>query len=197
MISRIGAWVLEVACRQARVWQEQHSSELPLTVWVNLSAKQFREPELVNEVARALQESGLPSSGLGLEITESVVMEDTPATIMTLQRLAGLGVRLAIDDFGKGYSSLSALHRFPVEVLKIDRSFIEGLKTGSEDGVIVSAILELVRTLDMKAIAEGVETAEQLARLREMGCEMAQGNYFSEPLPGEEASTLLTTGFRL
>ena len=120
MISRIGAWVLEVACRQARVWQEQHSSEPPLTVWVNLSAKQFREPELVNEVARALQKTGLPPSGLGLEITESVVMEDTPATIVTLQHLADLGVRLAIDDFGTGYSSLSALHRFPVEVLKIE-----------------------------------------------------------------------------
>ena len=197
MISRIGAWVLEAACRQARVWQEQHSSSPPLTVWVNLSAKQFREPELVNQVAKALQKTGLPPSGLGLEITESVVMEDTPATIMTLQYLADLGVRLAIDDFGTGYSSLSALHRFPVEVLKIDRSFIEGLKTGSEDGVILWAILDLARTLGMKAIAEGVETAEQLARLREMGCEMAQGNYFSEPLPAEAASALLTAEFRL
>ena len=197
MISRIGAWVLEAACGQARVWQEQHSSSPPLTVWVNLSAKQFREPELVNQVAKALQKTGLPPSGLGLEITESVVMEDTPATIMTLQHLADLGVQLAIDDFGTGYSSLSALHRFPVEVLKIDRSFIEGLKTGSEDGVILSAILDLARTLEMKAIAEGVETAEQLARLREMGCEVAQGNYFSEPLPAEAASALLTAEFRL
>jgi diguanylate cyclase (GGDEF)-like protein/PAS domain S-box-containing protein len=195
LISPIGLWVLEAACRQAREWQEQHPSIPPLTVWVNLSAKQFREPELVNEVARALQKSGLPSSGLGLEITESVVMEDTPATIMTFRELAGLGVRLAIDDFGTGYSSLSALHRFPVEVLKIDRSFIEGLKTGPEDGVILSAILDLARTLGMKAIAEGVETAEQLARLREMGCKMAQGNYFSEPLLGEAASALLAARF--
>ena len=197
MISRIGAWVLEAACRQARVWQELHSSTPPLTVWVNLSAKQFREPELVNEVTRALQKTGLPPSGLGLEITESVVMEDTPTTVMTLQHLADLGVRLAIDDFGTGYSSLSALHRFPVEVLKIDRSFIEGLKTGSEDGVILSAILELAKTLGMKAVAEGVETAEQLSRLKEMGCEIAQGNYFSEPLPDEAASALLATEFRL
>jgi EAL domain-containing protein (putative c-di-GMP-specific phosphodiesterase class I) len=118
-------------------------------------------------------------------------MEDTQATIMTLRELAGLGVRLAIDDFGTGYSSLSALHRFPVEVLKVDRSFIEGLKNGSENTGILSAILDLGRALGMEVVAEGVETAEQLARLREMGYEMAQGNYFSEPLPDEAASELL------
>ncbi len=191
LIYALGAWVLEAACQQARDWQEQYPSIPPLTVWVNISAKQFREPQLVNEVATVLQKTGLRPSSLGLEITESIVMEDTPATIMTLRELADLGVRLAIDDFGTGYSSLSALHRFPVEVLKIDRSFMEELKTGSEDEVILSAILDLARTLGMKAVAEGVETAEQLARLKAMNCEMAQGNYFSEPLSSEAAAALL------
>ena len=191
LIAPIGLWVLEAACQQARVWQEQYPSIPPLTVWVNLSGKQFKQPELVDEVARALKKTGLRASALGLEITESVVMEDTQATIMTLRELAGLGVRLAIDDFGTGYSSLSALHRFPVEILKVDRSFVEGLKNGSENTGILSAILDLGRALGMEVVAEGVETAEQLARLREMGYEMAQGNYFSEPLPDEAASELL------
>lgn len=191
LISPLGAWVLEAACRQAREWHEQYPSIPPLTVWVNISARQFREPQLINEVATAVQKTGLRPSSLGLEITESTVMEDTPATIMTLRGLAGLGVRLAIDDFGTGYSSLAALHRFPVEVLKIDRSFIEALKSGSEDGVILAAILDLAKTLGMKPITEGVETAEQLARLKMMDCEVAQGNYLSEPLSSEAASAFL------
>jgi EAL domain-containing protein (putative c-di-GMP-specific phosphodiesterase class I) len=127
-----------------------------------------------------------------LEITESVAMEDAPVTDRTLRRLAGLGVHLAIDDFGTGYSSLSYLSRFPVGLLKIDGSFVKGLEEDLEDRVILSAMISLAHDLGMKAIAEGVETAEQLAWLRRMGCDMLQGYYFSEPLPFEDASVLLT-----
>ena len=191
LIIPIGSWVLRRACEQARAWQEQYPSISHLKVWVNLSAKQFQQPKLVEEVAGALQESGLHPSCLGLEITENIAMEDTGSTTKTLRDLADLKVRLAIDDFGTGYSSLSALHRFPVEVLKIAHSFVKGLTDDSEDTVFLSAIIDLARTLGMQTVAEGVETAKQLALLRELGCEMAQGNYFSEPVLGEEATALL------
>ena len=191
LIVPIGRWVLETACRQARAWGEQWPSTPHLRVWVNLSAKQFKQPNLVEEVAVALQESGLHPSCLGLEITESIAMEETGSTTKSLRDLANLGVRLAIDDFGTGYSSLSALHRLPVEVLKIDRSFIKGLQDDSEGTVILSAIIDLARTLGLRVVAEGVESEKQLSRLRELGCEMAQGYYFSEPLPGAETTGLL------
>jgi EAL domain-containing protein (putative c-di-GMP-specific phosphodiesterase class I) len=128
-----------------------------------------------------------------LELTESVVMEDVQSTNTTREVLADLGVWLAIDDFGTGYSSLSALHRYPVEVLKIDRSFVRGLKDSPEETVFLSAIIDLARTLGMRTVAEGVETAEQLTRLRDLGCEKAQGHYVSEPLPAEVATQLLVT----
>ena len=191
LIIPMGRWVLETACRQARWWREQEASTSHLRVWVNLSSKQLQQPNLVEEVAEALHETKLYPSGLGLEITESTVMEDTGSTAETLRELADLGVRLAIDDFGTGYSSLSALHRLPVAVLKIDRLFIRGLAEDSEDTAILSAIIDLARALGMRAVAEGVETAEQLTRLRELGCEVAQGYYFSEPLPAEDATQLL------
>jgi EAL domain-containing protein (putative c-di-GMP-specific phosphodiesterase class I) len=160
-------------------------------VWVNFSAREFQRPKLVEEVARTLQETGLHPSGLGLEITESVVMDDVQSTTPTRGELANLGVRLAIDDFGTGYSSLSALRRFPVEVLKIDRSFVRGLTDNPEETVFLSAIIDLARTLGLRTVAEGVETTEQLAQLRDLGCEMAQGYCFSEPLLGEEATEIL------
>jgi diguanylate cyclase (GGDEF)-like protein/PAS domain S-box-containing protein len=191
LIISIGRWVLETACRQARAWQAQYPSSSHLRVWVNLSAKQFQQRKLVEEVARVLQESGLRPACLGLEITESTAMEDTRSTTKTLREFADLGVRLAIDDFGTGYSSLSALHRLPVAVLKIDRSFIRGLGEDSEDVVMLSAMIDLARALDMRVVAEGVESAKQLTLLRELGCEMAQGYYFCEPLLGDEATALL------
>ncbi len=191
LIFSLGKLVLESACWQARVWREQCSRASDLVVWVNLSAKQFQRPGLVDEVAEALRKSGLHPSGLGLEITESVAMENVDATDKTLRELAALGVRLAIDDFGTGYSSLSYLRRFPVELLKIDRSFVVGLGEDPEDRVILSAMISLSQDLGMEAIVEGVETAGQLAQLRKMGCKMAQGNHFSWPLPPEAASALL------
>jgi len=139
--------VLEAACRQASVWREQYPREPGLVVWVNLSAKQFQRAVLVDEVAEALRKTGLHPSGLGLEITESVAMEDVKATDKILQGLAVLGIRLAIDNFGTGYSSLSYLRRFPVELLKIDRSFVTGLGDDPEGRVILSAMISLSRDL--------------------------------------------------
>ena len=195
LIVPVGQWVLEIACHQAREWHEQYPSDPPLLVSVNLSAQQFQQPNLTSELAKVLRESGLPPSSLILEITENTVMENAPSTIDCLQELHALGIKLAIDDFGTGYSSMSYLRRFPVDYVKIDRSFVEEL--GEEtDEVVASGIVSLVRALNMKAIAEGVETAQQLARLQEMGCDLAQGYYFSEPLPREEVPALLATHVR-
>ena len=191
LIIPMGQWVLETACRQAKSWRQQDASTSHLRVWVNLSTKQFQRLKLVEEVAEALQETKLHPSGLGLEITEGVVMEDVRSTATIRGELANLGVRLAIDDFGTGYSSLSALHRFPVEVMKIDRSFVKGLRERPEETVFLSAIIDLARTLEMRTVAEGVETAEQLALLQDRGCDIAQGNYFAEPLPAEGVTRLL------
>jgi EAL domain-containing protein (putative c-di-GMP-specific phosphodiesterase class I) len=196
LIVPIEKWVLEVACRQARAWQEQYPSDPQLMVSVNLYAERFQRPNLVDEVAEALQKTGLHPSSLSLEITESAVMEDEPSPIILLQELVALGVQLAIDDFGTGYSSMSYLKRFPVQFLKIDRSFVEGLEEDLEGRAILSAMIGLAQALGMKAITEGVETAEQLAQLRKMGCEMAQGSYFSKPLSSEAASALLAANLQ-
>ena len=191
LIVPIGRMVLEEACNQARAWQERYAAEEPLVTCVNISAKQFQHPELAQDVARVLQQTGLEPGRLQFEITESVVMEDAHSTLDTLRRLEALGVQLAIDDFGTGYSSLSYLKRFPVSFLKIDRSFVEPLGEDPEDAVIVSGIISLAHTLGLQVVAEGVETTRQLAYLQGLGCDVAQGNYFSEPLPGEAASALL------
>jgi diguanylate cyclase (GGDEF)-like protein/PAS domain S-box-containing protein len=196
LIVPIGQWALEAACRQARAWQQHYPADPPLVVCVNLSPRHFRRPGLVDEIVETLQNTRLEPSSLGLEITESAVMEDARSTVTTLRELAALGVQLAIDDFGTGYSSLSYLKHFPVSFLKIDRSFVYGLEEGSKDGAILEAVIGLARGLGMTAIAEGVESAEQLARLREMGCEMGQGYYFTRPLSSEAVSALLATDLR-
>ena len=186
LIVRIGEWVLRNACSQARTWQEQYPSALPLTTSVNLSTREFFRPELV---AKVLGETGFEPANLQLEIPEGAMASNGAySATVTLRDLKNMGVQLAIDDFGTGYSSLSYLRRFPVDVLKIDRSFVRGLghkpnSSDSKDAEIVKAMIELTHALDMKVIAEGVETAGQLAQLRDMGCDLAQGNYFSEPLP--------------
>ena len=190
LILPIGRWVLEEACRQAARWQAMYPADPP-TVSVNLSVRQFQHPTVVEGVAQVLRETGLPPSCLVLEITESVVMEDAERNGATLRRLHELGVTLALDDFGAGYSSLSYLKQLPVGMLKIDRSFISGLGRGPEDGAIVQAISTLAHTLNMEVTAEGVETADQLARLRELGCDIGQGYYFSRPVPSAEIDALL------
>jgi diguanylate cyclase (GGDEF)-like protein/PAS domain S-box-containing protein len=193
LIIPMGRWILEEACRQARTWREQ--SDQPHTVCVNLSARQFQHPKLVEEVGEVLRDVGLDPGGLMLEITESTLIEDIESATATLQQLRDLGVKLAVDDFGTGYSSLSYLKRFPVDFLKIDLSFVENLETDPADRVIVSAVINLAHALGMEVTAEGVETAGQLRQLTSMGCDVAQGFYFSKPLPSEAIPPLLSSPF--
>jgi len=191
LIVPIGEWVLREACDQAIEWQQRYPSDPPLVVCVNLSARQLHTSDLYRVVGQILQESGLESSSLDLEITESVAMEDAPATAATLKELHILGVRVIVDDFGTGYSSLSRLESFPVDYIKIDRSFVDKLEEETGARVLVKAMIDLAHALDLEVIAEGVETAWQLELLREMGCDFAQGYYFSRPLGSEAAQVLL------
>ena len=192
LIVPIGRWVLREACRQARDWETLYPPDRPLTMSVNLSARQFHRPGLAEDVERVLQETGFDPANLVLEITESAAMVHAGETVELLKRLKDLGVRLAIDDFGTGYSSLSYLKRFPADFLKIDRSFVDGLGRDPEDLVLVSAMLNLAETMGLVAVAEGVETADQLAQLRELECVVAQGFYFSEPQAASKIPALLS-----
>ncbi len=158
---------------------------------VNLSAQQFRQPNLLEEVARVLRETGLNPSNLELEVTESVMLNDADSATETLRRLKSLGVRIALDDFGTGYSSLSYLRRFPVDTLKVDRSFVGRLGQEAEDTAIVQTVITLAKTLGLEVVAEGVERVDQLAQLREMECDLAQGYYFARPIASESMPALL------
>jgi diguanylate cyclase (GGDEF)-like protein/PAS domain S-box-containing protein len=189
LIMPIGQWVLREACKQLRTWQEQYPNLAPLVMSVNLSTREFFQPSLIAEI---LRETGVDPRTLQLEITEGAVAYDNAQNANnTLWNLKTLGVQLAIDDFGMGYSSLSYLKRFPVDLLKIDRSFVRELGKDLKDTKIVAAIIHLARALDLKVIAEGVETAEQVEQLRKMKCDMVQGSYFSKPLPSGAVSDLL------
>lgn len=183
MIVDLGAWVLEQACVQAVAWQHSHASLRPLMMSVNISARQFQHPTLVADIADILGRTGLHARCLKLEITESVVMQDADAAIFTLRALKALGIHLAIDDFGTGYSSLSYLKSLPVDTLKIDRSFVDGLGQESQDTAIVHSILALAATLNLSVTAEGIETAAQQKQLIELGCDRGQGYLFSRPVP--------------
>jgi diguanylate cyclase (GGDEF)-like protein/PAS domain S-box-containing protein len=196
LIVGLGLRVLSDACAQGRRWMDTLGDDAP-RVHVNLSARQLTAANLAVLVRTVLEASGLEPDRLCLEITESVLMEDAPAVIEALRRLKHIGVTLAIDDFGTGYSSLSYLRRFPVDVLKVDQSFIDGLGPDPEDSAIVAAIVNLADTLELEAIAEGVETREQLARLRELGCAAAQGFLFSHPKPAHDITPVLATAFDL
>ncbi len=186
LIVPLGQWVLEEACKQARAWHEQYPQQ-PVVMSVNLSARQFQHPSLVEDIARAVQQVRLNPKWLKLEITESVLMQDIEATVATLHALNGLGIQLAIDDFGTGYSSLSYLKRFPVDTLKIDRSFVSGLGEDAQDTAIVRSVVDLAKTLNLNVTGEGIETAAQEAQLAELGCDLGQGFLIARPAP---ASTI-------
>jgi EAL domain-containing protein (putative c-di-GMP-specific phosphodiesterase class I) len=196
LIVPIGNWVLTEACRQAREWQAQHPSDPPLLVSVNLSARQFQQPDLVRDIRSALDETGLDPATLKLEITETVLMQDAPSTLAKLRALKNLGIHIAIDDFGTGYSSLSYLKRFPLDTLKIDRSFVDGIVHDTDDIAIVNAVVTVARSLNLSVTAEGIETDEQLGRLWSLGCDRGQGFYFARPQPAESIPFLLTGGLR-
>jgi len=184
LILTIGQRVLESACRQAREWQETFPASPPLFVSVNLSVKQFNQPGLVENIANLLQEFKLPPRCLKLEITESVFSDNIEAAVGLLTQLRELGVQLSIDDFGTGYSSLSYLQRFPIDTLKIDRSFVTQMMENEENLAIVRTIVALAQNLGMDVVAEGVETEDQLKLLRKLECENGQGFLFSTPLGG-------------
>jgi diguanylate cyclase (GGDEF)-like protein/PAS domain S-box-containing protein len=190
LIVGLGLRVLSDACTQARAWFDELGPEAP-RVHVNLSARQLTAANLAVLVRGVLEGTGLDPGRLCLEITESVLMEDAPLVIDAVRRLKDIGVSLAIDDFGTGYSSLSYLRRFPVDVLKVDQSFVDGLGPDSEDSAIVAAIVNLAGILDLEAVAEGVETLEQLERLRDLGCAAAQGYLFAHPVPASGLMPLL------
>jgi diguanylate cyclase (GGDEF)-like protein/PAS domain S-box-containing protein len=186
LIVPMGRWVLEDACRTLREWSLEHPDRAPLSVSVNLSALQFAQHRLAEDVAETLETTGLPAAQLCLEITETVLMSDTVGTLSTLNELHDLGVSVAIDDFGTGYSSLSYLKRFAIDVVKLDRTFIEGLVTDAVDVQIASAVIRLAEALRMSTVAEGVETESQRQMLVQLGCPLIQGYLMSRPLPAAD-----------
>ncbi len=193
LIVPIGRWILAEACAQMRGWQQQFARD-DLTISVNLSGKQLAYPDFTSHIEQVLEASGLPAQTLSLEITESVLMENSQSATQTLTRLRDLGVKLHIDDFGTGYSSLSYLHRFPIDTLKIDRSFISHIETGDENLEIVRTIMTLAANLKIKVIAEGVENEAQRTQLLALRCHAAQGFYFSPPADPIAVQTMIGSG---
>jgi len=189
LIVPLGQLVLEQACAQLALWCKQFPAARQLRMSVNLSARQFQDAGLVDDVARILTASGVNPSKIVLEITESLLMQDLEVTVDMLNRLKALGLRLAIDDFGTGYSSLSYLKRFPVDILKIDRSFVEGISIHGENATLAEAVVQLGQALQLQTVAEGIETDEQWSTLRELGCDFGQGYLFAKPMAAEDIPT--------
>jgi diguanylate cyclase (GGDEF)-like protein/PAS domain S-box-containing protein len=187
----IGQWVLEESCRQLRLWKESVPKDLPLTISVNLSGKQFAQNNLIGQITDTLSSTGIDPHDLKLEITESVVVENIETATEMLNQLRAIGIQLSIDDFGTGYSSLSYLHRLPIDTLKIDRSFITQMIKNNENSEIVRTIVSLAKNLGMSLIAEGVETVEQLQQLQQLGCDNGQGYLFSKPVTEEVATQIV------
>ena len=184
LITPLGEWVLETACHQTKVWQDKYERQLDIAV--NLSSQQFFSSDVANVVLRTIYDSGLAPSSMHLELTETILMNDVKETIVTLDKLRDAGVSLAMDDFGKGYSSLSYLKQLPLDTLKIDKSFVMDMENNKDDAAICAAIIAMAHNLDLKVIAEGVETQKQLEFLEGQGCDQVQGFLFSKPLPPEE-----------
>jgi EAL domain-containing protein (putative c-di-GMP-specific phosphodiesterase class I) len=191
LINQVGQWVLEEACRQAASWRSVVSSERPVLVAVNLSARQFQQPGIVEDVANALEHAQLDPRCLKIEITETVAMSDIANASSTLHALKALGVTLAVDDFGAGYSGMSYLLRSPIDAIKIDRSYVREVAESEEDRRTIQAVLAFASTLELTVVAEGVETADQLATLRGLGVHHGQGFLFSRPIPPDSLTRQL------
>jgi EAL domain-containing protein (putative c-di-GMP-specific phosphodiesterase class I) len=191
LIVPIGRWVLRTACAQNVAWQS--AGVQPLNIAVNLTARQFSDEHLLEDVTAILKATGMDSHLLEFEITEGLLMHDVDATLRILTRLKGLGIRIAIDDFGTGYSSLASLQRFPLDTIKIDRSFIHGIAAAPENAELADAVIAMGKSLSLTVVAQGVETSEQAEYLRAHACDELQGFYFNRPLPPEEFTRLLLT----
>lgn len=191
LINELGWWVLQEACHQSSIWQQQFPQTPPLAINVNLSPVQLKQANLLNRIEEILQQTGFPSYSLKLEITESCILETVSREEKMLKQLKALGILLCIDDFGTGYSSLSRLHEFPIDTLKIDRSFVSRIGLDNSGVEIIQTIVTLARSRGMDIVAEGIETSTQLQKLRELGCEFAQGYLFSKPVDSEKATELL------
>ena len=189
LIGPIGEWVVREACRQTRKWQDEGLASI--RVAVNLSPSQFRHGNLLGTMRQALDDAGLDPRYLEVELTESTVMSDAEGSVRILEHLSQMGVLVSVDDFGTGYSSMSYLRRFPVDILKIDRTFINEIVSRPDDASIVSAIVSLAHSLRLKVVAEGVETREQLDFLKTLGCDQYQGYYFSPAVPPQQFALLL------
>jgi diguanylate cyclase (GGDEF)-like protein len=196
LIIPLGKWILQSACHQLSIWHAQFPGDPPLIMSINLSGHQLAQPDLVEYIEQILKQTNIDGESLKLEITETVAMNDVEAAISILLRLRTLNLRLSIDDFGTGYSSLSYLHRFPVNTLKVDRAFVSRMEDTNEDAAIVETVIMLSHALGMDVVAEGVETAEQKAKLQLLGCEYGQGYFFSKPLDSNNATALLNRQFQ-
>jgi EAL domain-containing protein (putative c-di-GMP-specific phosphodiesterase class I) len=192
LVLPIGRWVLRESCRQAKAWQDAGLPAIEMAV--NVSSVEFRNDEFLESISTILKETGLEPRYLELELTESVLMQHAEFSVPVLQKLKAMGVRLAIDDFGTGYSSLSYLRQFPIDTLKVDQSFIHEINAETDEAAIISAVINMGCHLKHRVIAEGVETAEQLAFLRAHGCDEGQGYYFGRPMPALETAKLLNLG---
>lgn len=193
LLTSIDAWVIREACGQIQQWQEQIPSNSSLSISANICTEKFNQPNLINQIGQILQETSLDASKLKLEITENVIMENRESATTTLEQLKALGIQLAIDDFGTGHSSLARLHQFPIDVLKLDLSFVSQMGSEVGNSQMIGTIVSLANYLNMDVVAEGVETAEQLAQLRALKCEYGQGYFFSRPLDSQTAKALIVT----
>lgn len=196
LVVPLGRWVLKEACRQAREWQTQWPDQQPLAISVNLSVREFAQPDLVRAVASILEETGLSPKCLRIEITESAIIGQKHPAIETVEQLRALGVGIHLDDFGTGYSALSYLHRLPLDAVKVDRAFTSSIDQEERPLHVVKAIISLAHAIGLEVVAEGVTNARQLELLRDMGCDLAQGFFFSRPCNNEELTALMVEGTR-
>jgi predicted signal transduction protein with EAL and GGDEF domain len=196
LIVQLGAWAVGEACRRLRDWDRRNGDDPTFSLAVNLSAREITHPDVVATVLGAVRRSALDPHRLTIEVTESAAMADRDSGFRALRELSEQGVRIAIDDFGTGYSSLDHLREMPADILKIDRSFVSGMAANSPDSALVAAAIAMGRALEMEVVAEGIETSDQAADLRELGCPLGQGFLFARPLPPEELDVLLEAGAR-